>query len=147
VVRVDWCDAYAFCAWAGKRLCGRIGSDHLSTGSRNDPTMSQWFFACSMNGKKAYPYGATYDANACIAGGGRQAVGSKKTCEGGFPGVFDMSGSVEEWVDECSTGFADCLARGSNYSNSSGFECATQTTAAQPRMLKEPWRGFRCCGP
>ncbi len=22
---IDWCDAYAFCAWAGKRLCGRIG--------------------------------------------------------------------------------------------------------------------------
>jgi sulfatase modifying factor 1 len=147
VVRVDWCDAYAFCTWAGKRLCGRIGADHLALADRNDATASQWFFACSMKGTKTYPYGATYDANACVFGSGRQAAGSKQTCEGGFPGVFDMSGNVEEWVDECANGFSDCLARGADYSTPNASECATAATAAQPRMLKEPWRGFRCCSP
>lgn len=24
---VDWCDAHAYCAWAGKRLCGKVGAE------------------------------------------------------------------------------------------------------------------------
>ena len=77
--------------------------------------------------------------------GPRQAAGSKAACEGGFPGIYDLSASVEEWTDEC-TG-SDCLSRGSNYTNSDGFECATAANQLQPRTLAESWRGFRCCSP
>jgi formylglycine-generating enzyme required for sulfatase activity len=147
VVHVDWCDAYAYCAWAGKRLCGKIGGGRLEPTARNDAKQSQWFFACSANDTRKYPYGDTYDATNCIVGSGRQPAGSKATCEGGFPGIYDLSASVEEWVDECSADVADCLARGSNYSESEGFECTTTTGWLQPRMLAEAWRGFRCCSP
>lgn len=147
VVNVDWCDAYAFCAWAGKRLCGKIGGDHLPVASRNDAAQSQWYFACSANGTRAYPYGASFDANACVTGGGRAPAGSKATCEGGFPGVLDLSGGVEEWTDECTESFSDCVARGGTFSDAKGFECTTEDTHLQPRMLAEAWRGFRCCSP
>ena len=30
VVGVDWCDAFAFCAYYGKRLCGRIGGGSIT---------------------------------------------------------------------------------------------------------------------
>src|SRR5687767_13578012 len=33
VVCVDWCDAAAFCKWAGKRLCGRIENASVAYGA------------------------------------------------------------------------------------------------------------------
>ncbi len=105
----DWCDARAYCEWAGKHLCGRIGGGGWVPGyGQNEPTVSEWFAACSHagDGAHAYPYGSTYQATACNGGdrpGGRSAdVGSFTACEGGFPGLFDMSGNLLEWENSCS---------------------------------------------
>ena len=95
---VDWCDAYAFCAWAGKRLCGEIGHDAgpLDPQLINAAVHSQWFNACSQEGKLVYPYGNAYDASAC--NGADQPVrvvvpvATMPGCVGGYPGIFDMSG-------------------------------------------------------
>jgi len=45
-----WCDAFAFCAAFGKRLCGRIGGGDLTIadwgGNTMDPLTSEWRGAC-----------------------------------------------------------------------------------------------------
>jgi len=39
VVCVDWCDAFSYCAWVGKRLCRDGSADEL-------PEVSEWRLAC-----------------------------------------------------------------------------------------------------
>src|SRR5690348_8422215 len=65
VVYIDWCDAYAYCAWAGKRLCGEIGGGPNPINEYALPSRSQWYHACSENGARVYPYGNDYDASIC----------------------------------------------------------------------------------
>lgn len=46
VRNVDWCDAYAYCAWAGKRLCGRTGGGGAMTAAETtSATGNEWHLA------------------------------------------------------------------------------------------------------
>lgn len=146
VVGVDWCDAYAFCAWAGKRLCGGIEGGSAAFGQ---PDASQWFEACSKSGSRIYPYGDTYQINVCCTEANSPvAAGSRASCVGGFAGLFDMSGNVREWEDSCATNdpSAPCSIRGGGFdSEESDSTCATRDQ--KPRDKREENVGFRCCGP
>ncbi|MBS2020407.1 MAG: SUMF1/EgtB/PvdO family nonheme iron enzyme [Deltaproteobacteria bacterium] len=107
IAGIDWCDAYAFCQWAGKRLCGKQVADKFAgpvpTSGLGDFTSNEWLIACTLNGQLLYPYGATHQPTACNTGdvdaGRTVAVGSKPGCNGGFPGVYDMLGNLWEWYD------------------------------------------------
>lgn len=151
VVEVDWCDARAYCAWAGKRLCGRIGAGELLRDAHDDAKKSQWFNACSQGGARKFPYGGEYDPSACNGLGHDAnepvAVASLKSCEGGSGGLFDMSGNVLEWEDSCdgASGRADsCLLRGGSYqSDLTSLQCAHREQAARGQGY--PTVGFRCC--
>jgi sulfatase modifying factor 1 len=112
VTYVNWCDAFAFCAWSGKRLCGAVagGADGGGTTTAAFATLqNEHYYACSAGGTRMYPYGSTYSKTTCNGsmnhGTGMSAAelpaGVLGTCVGGFMGLFDMVGNVEEWQNGC----------------------------------------------
>lgn len=126
------CGAEAYCNWAGGSLC------------------ESWIDACTGPGGGPYPYGAAYEDGRCnidLEAGSTVPVGSMSTCEGGYPGLFDMSGNVSEITGSCSLGgtSANCSARGGSYrgNDPSLAQCSSGDIVGMGD--KKPWFGFRCC--
>ncbi|HMR09068.1 MAG TPA: SUMF1/EgtB/PvdO family nonheme iron enzyme, partial [Polyangiaceae bacterium] len=143
VTCVDWCDAQAFCLWAGKELCGD------STTALDDAAQSDWYAVCSANGGNEYPYGANYKGDAC---NGADANKASPAAPGTFTAcstaasVFDLTGNVSEWTGACSQNTEDgpCQVRGGSYGSSAQqLECAHAEVIT--RKQTAPTRGFRCC--
>lgn len=121
-VRVNWFEASKTCASSGKRLC----------------TLAEWRGACG--GK--YPYGSTFDANACNTAdedGFERSLanaGSNKKCRS-KSGAYDMSGNVHEWVEE------KRIAGGSYESDEEVSSCRYSSAKAPGSSAADI--GFRCC--
>lgn len=147
-VGVAWCWAFAYCKWAGKRLCRRIGSADWEV--PNDGR-SEWVYACQ-NGVLAdrYPYGDTYQASACNTnGGGVKAVGTSPACHGigaPFDQVMDMMGNAGELdgdVGFLTTGEPNS-ARARGYTSVDGDRtCGDYADFGFGTAF--PLQGFRCC--
>ncbi len=161
ITSINWCDAYAYCKWAGKRLCGKIGGGSLDPGfaAGTDPATAQWFRACSAAGTKTFPYGTGFVKGACngpVVDGSAISAGSSPTCQGGYSGLFDMSGNAEEWQDWCDPSDSGdpsldrCheLAGSFFYSQTdpqNSMLCAFGDTDKRSDTLSD--LGFRCCSP
>ena len=156
---VDWCDAAAYCKWEGKHLCGKVGGGANASNDFADANKSAWYRACSNAGTLAFPYGQSYEMKTCI-GLENDSVYPVSVpfidCEGGYPGLYDMSGNVSEWEDSCSadTGATDqCLERGGSYLSSnapvgSSPSLLCNSSAQKPtraRNTRDKEIGFRCC--
>ncbi len=151
---VNWCDAVAYCKWAKKRLCGQIGGGSNNTDHSADATYSQWYAACSEQGKRAFPYGSAYQDQYCngvdyLTSITTIPVEQANLCVGGYDGIYDMSGNVSEWEDSCtgSNQTAQCLYRGGGYldheGGTSNLRCDSAPFATVTATA--PTRGFRCC--
>jgi formylglycine-generating enzyme required for sulfatase activity len=152
VVYVNWCQAQAFCTWRGAHLCGQIGGGANDFSSYKTATKSQWYHACTGGGVSEYPYGnGTYDPTACNGKeyGVRKSlpVPAVATCEGHFDGVYDLSGNVYEWTNECERGDLqsnNCRRRGGSYFSDNEFlRCANGSARARDHV--DDYTGFRCC--
>ena len=90
---VHWCDAATYCTWAGGWMC---------QGNEGKPYPVEWQNACQGTGQTTFPYGNTFTAGTCVdmsVPGAPLDVTTKPACVGGYPGIYDMSGNVGEWLD------------------------------------------------
>ncbi len=149
VVDVTYVGAKLACEWWGKELC----------------TLEMWETACGGPDESKYPYGDDYDPCKCNFGSMDEdcyfpteqvEVGSYPECEGGYPGLFDMSGNVSEWVNHCDyhrVFFSkSCVRKGGG---PTGPLEKTQCYDRDPMTdepiswagvyASSPMRGFRCC--
>jgi formylglycine-generating enzyme required for sulfatase activity len=91
VYGVTYFGAKQACEQWGKSLC----------------TLEAWELACGGPDDLLYPYGNTFEMDVCNSETldcdfpSVKEIGSYPQCEGGYPGIFDMSGNVGEWVDFC----------------------------------------------
>ncbi len=133
----DWCGASIFCAWDGKRLCGKVGG-----GADDDPLRSEWAVAC----KPETTTPSACKVAACQSHLDLDSGGS--SCEGGVAGLFNMVGNVAEWVDNCegTAGSNDyCEPRGGDCYEGPADAACSSFAAPRPRSAEDLFIGFRCC--
>lgn len=99
---VDWCDAYSYCKWANKQLCGKINGGTNPPASSSDASQSAWYNACSAQGQKGWPYSTIYDQSKCNgAGAGRPGTFLDGQREGyGFGGANQDDGVYDVVVSD-----------------------------------------------
>jgi formylglycine-generating enzyme required for sulfatase activity len=152
VVCVDYCDAEAYCQAQGKQLCGRIGGGQNPPEDAAEADASEWFAACSGESALEFPYGNTSDDDACNGSAfapshpGPKPAAELPSCEGGVPGLFNMSGNVAEWERSCSGqgSSMSCLVRGGGFSDGP-FELGCEGSQSLARDAAANDVGIRCC--
>ena len=126
--KVTWCDAYSYCAAAGKSLCGAtngttLAYDYLGT------AIDAWLLACSDN------------VSGCnFASAGVIPVAASESCRTPT-GAYDLLGIVAEWTDTVQN--AGCAHHGDSFDvTPSTCNDAYGTLSCSGRYERI---GFRCC--
>ncbi len=160
VVCVGWCDAEAYCRWAGKRLCQSPQDD--GGGPVVDwtlPGKSEWVIACAGDDQipTRFPYNGAAVAGRCVDKQylapmpGVRPVKEATMCVGSAENLFDMSGNAAEWNDNCAPlatstdGQGDtCTPMGGSSSTEVSLSsCVDGTPFLRNQVAGDT--GFRCC--
>lgn len=149
---VDWCDAKAYCASFGKRLCGKIGGGTLVRGTEPDPNFDEWARACGGSKGSKWPYGGQPMTTACntqeAAKAAPVSVATLPQCVGGEPLLFDMSGNVNEWEDACVAADGGsprtCLVRGGSFKHLTAQSSCDYVVLLNANAAVDDV-GIRCC--
>lgn len=139
---LDWCDAAAYCNWAGKRLCGKIGGGALTFEEANDASKSEWYNACSIAGTQKFAYGNTKDDDKC--NDSFTASINAKNCHSDVAPsnqILNLSGGVNEWENGYSKGFY--FLRGDNGTTDPKMQCDSILSQVPDQYFR--YSGIRCC--
>lgn len=154
VVCMGICDARAYCRWAGKRLCGKVGGGPIKGDdpSKLDPNASQWYNACSQGGKLKFAMGSP-PSSGCAE---TKSVTESEKChaeEAPYDQILNIGGGVSELEDieiipgsvlprsrapkvespsdDAGSFRCDDVYNGSGYGPSVGFRCCADLPAAE----------------
>ena len=122
---VDWCDAYEYCRWAKKQLCGSITGGPAAFDKPTDATENAWYNACSAGGDYPYSYAGSFTAGKCNGGapagaGDTPACGPGNQQRSGYGCAENHDDGIHELVNGSLTGtysefeFAECTGGFSN---------------------------------
>jgi formylglycine-generating enzyme required for sulfatase activity len=132
-INVSWNDAKRLCEGQGKRLCSE----------------EEWEKACKGPGNARFPYGNTFDADACNTedelGEDRPLApaGRFGKCRSGY-GVADMSGNVAEWTSSPYAGNPDKAQKGGSHTRADyASRCSARRNGSPTSKGGDV--GFRCC--
>lgn len=147
---VDWCDARAFCAFAGERLC--LDVPHVHSDWAADGDIDEWSLACKNLDSTGYPWGREKSEGRCNTSSrspdcGPWATGREPRCAS-RAGVVDLIGNVAEWVSGCEPSSLEprgraCLTMGGGFDGTaSSCDESEMSRTIETRL---PSLGFRCC--
>jgi hypothetical protein len=146
VTNVKFCEARAYCLWAGKELCGSRDGPPLTSDNVVDQD-SLWVWACTNGGDAFNRIGEA----SCLlapeppAPPPTEPARAGTTCQGGVPGLFDMTGNVAEWVDSTAGTDGGMSAWEVGGSFLSAIEPSCKAASALPIDSRYDDLGFRCC--
>ncbi len=129
---VTWLEAASKCRELGRRLC----------------TEYEWEKSCRGPGQLLFPWGNRFEMTACALDAKAAAEhrsGALAACVSGY-GVYDMSGSTQEWTANAWDGSASLRVVRGGWDEAladKGARCSRRGSRAGPAA--GPRTGFRCC--